>query len=300
MAEIAAFLFIVALARGTHACLENPTGSMIFQFLSEHFAPFLGMLFTSIADRCHYSSEAMGQRLLKPYKFQASGRWIHMVNGRCQCSPKVHQQLMQVDNKGRTSGTPLLKASQAYPMALGVALVSAWRTAGPVPEHWVPESAVPRRCSPTRKGAKSHPSSVAVPGLSWCPGVAKPSDSTATASMEVPSPGPWPEDEDALVPESISSGGDAGHGMNDASTAAAPCLGTCTTQGGSIVASGLSQRPGVEEALSPGPWPEDEPTLMMSHTALDARQAAVRSGNNGASCSSTNKDSAPWPDSEGD
>jgi hypothetical protein len=66
----------------------------------------------------------------------ATGDWIHAVVRKCSCPGKEHAQLMtDVDGK-KTGNLSLMKASQAYPDALGVALVDAWSRA-PALEHHV-------------------------------------------------------------------------------------------------------------------------------------------------------------------
>lgn len=212
MAEVAAFLLVVAIARGVHACIENPAGSMLFSFLREHFEPFQPILCTSIADRCRYSEEPMGERPRKPYKFLASGRWIHGVNGRCQCVPKKHLELMKVNANGRTSGTPALRASQAYPRALGEALVSAWATAGPVPEAieigtaTVLASRRPRALSrgPAGSGSTQHAQSR---HLSEPTSSAGPASSRSSPPVASQRPGAAPEDASG-GPGVPASGGD--------------------------------------------------------------------------------------------
>lgn len=135
MAGVAFFLMMVAAARGVHSYIENPTGSTLFSYMMRHLGssefPLGPLQFSSVADRCHYSEERMGERYLKPYKFIATGPWIESVNGRCFCKPNLHVELMRKDDKGRVSGTPALKASQAYPDKLGQALVRAWASCNP-------------------------------------------------------------------------------------------------------------------------------------------------------------------------
>lgn len=91
---------------------------------------------SGIVDRCAYSEEPFGERFRKPYKFMATGDWIRAVVRKCSCPSKEHAQLMtDVDGK-KTGNVSLMKASQAYPDALGVALVDAWSRA-PALEHQV-------------------------------------------------------------------------------------------------------------------------------------------------------------------
>ena len=69
-----------------------------------------------------------GKRFLKRFKFAASGPWIAKVFRRCNCPDGIHEELMSKDENGRCSGTPNLKKSQAYPKALGEAIVAAWQS----------------------------------------------------------------------------------------------------------------------------------------------------------------------------
>lgn len=192
MAEVAVFLLMVAAARGVHACLENPAGSMLFSYVREHLEPLQPLLATSIADRCHYSGEPVGSRYKKPYKFLATGKWIHAVSGRCQCIPRQHIALMKTDARGRSSGTSGLKASQAYPDKLGQALVAAWAgtpgvpACSPVGDH----APTGKRRTPSNAAA-SHPKR-------------RKAANPASSSTESPlpggstgadSPGPWPDDD---------------------------------------------------------------------------------------------------------
>ena len=227
MAEVAAFLFIIAVSRGVHAFLENPAGSMMFSYLREHFEPLHPLLATSIADRCHYSDEPMGERFLKPFKFLASGRWIHHVNGRCACVPQKHIELMKVDDKGRVSGTPALKASQAYPRRLGEALVSAWANSEPVPKDTDPgapgassssgssgapggsgaasQATAPGALSSRKSGRRMPQQKRSVPTKAAQPVSATSSATfcrqTGAAGAHPTSPGPWAGSEASLSPE---------------------------------------------------------------------------------------------------
>jgi hypothetical protein len=135
MANIAAFFLAVAVARGVHCSMENPAGSLMFSFLAPTLRLF-PFLVAGIADRCAYSEEPFGERFKKPYKFMATGDWIRAMARKCSCPNKEHAHLMtDVDGK-KTGNLSLMKASQAYPDALGVALVDAWSRA-PALEHQV-------------------------------------------------------------------------------------------------------------------------------------------------------------------
>lgn len=132
MAQTAAFLMSVALARDVHVYIENPAGSMLFSYLR----PMLGMyenLHYSTADRCAYSREPFGKRCKKPYKFLSSGPWLGPSLLPCACPSRTHLQLMMTDGKGHVTGNlPLMQMSASYPAALGRAIIRAWEGAGPV------------------------------------------------------------------------------------------------------------------------------------------------------------------------
>lgn len=129
MAHAAAFFMAVALARGVHFYLENPAGSLMFQFLGPEIRQFPSLR-TCIAHRCAYSDEPMGARVLKPYKFLTSGAWL--VPRRCVCGDAGHEPLMLKGRSGVTGNARLMRDSAAYPAALGEHIVAAWESAAPV------------------------------------------------------------------------------------------------------------------------------------------------------------------------
>ena len=131
MAAIATFLIQVALIRGVHAGLENPSGSTLWSFIRQ-YCKILDMLIPQCAPRCAYDNEPF-PRMMKKFKFTCSGPWAKKLEAECTCPDGVHQQLMIEDEHGQTTGDhEMLKASQAYPKALGEAIVQAWMSAGPV------------------------------------------------------------------------------------------------------------------------------------------------------------------------
>ena len=127
MATISAFFMLLAHRRQLHASAENPSGSMYFSYkpLSEVFDA-LGVHYQT-TDGCCFSTKRKGQRFLKRFKFAATGKWIAKVYRRCRCPDGQHVELMTTDANGGCSGTPQLKQSQAYPKALGAAIVTAWK-----------------------------------------------------------------------------------------------------------------------------------------------------------------------------
>ena len=151
MAKAAAFLFLVAIARNVHAYIENPAGSMIFRYMREMGLlcatqfPFLASVVTH---RCVWDTQTpYFNRYMKPYKFMATGSWITAVAQKCKCptpqSGTKHLPLVKLSsNGGRTGLKEALKESQAYPAALGAALVMAWKDAQPATLEWLAETSL--------------------------------------------------------------------------------------------------------------------------------------------------------------
>ena len=150
-AQIAAFLFCLALARNVHAWFENPAGSLMFLFLRSVWQLFLPpdqhhllsrsdgaawlrktILTVGYGERCAYithSDKAKGETWLKRFKFVADGPWLQKAMRRCKCVGGRHEPLMDPvlsDPSKRTGRLLEMKKSQAYPAALGKALVDAW------------------------------------------------------------------------------------------------------------------------------------------------------------------------------
>ena len=141
MADIAAFFMIICVARKVHCALENPEGSQLFTRdgsvgVGGYIGPMLrcirGLVFGS-CERCAYDDGPYPRIGRKAYKFLATGSWIQNVNKKCHCPEAPaerdkHLPLMVRHGEGgsKSSGTPFLKASQAYPRRLGEAITSAW------------------------------------------------------------------------------------------------------------------------------------------------------------------------------
>ena len=125
-AKAAIFLWTLASERGVQAAMENPAGSMIFNYQPVRLGLDDRECVIQIADGCAYSRKRFGERSLKAYKFACTGTWIKKVCKRCQCPNGKHLALMITDSEGRVTGTAHLKASQAYPPGLGAAIVDAW------------------------------------------------------------------------------------------------------------------------------------------------------------------------------
>ena len=131
MAEMAAFLFLVAVARGVHAVIENPAASMMFGY--EVFADTCGFwpkVFWAVLPHCRYSMEAFGSRLGKKFKLMCSHAWVLQLACKCQCPGRKHRQLHTVKTvRGKRAVTGLkqaLKDSAAYPRKMGIAVIQAW------------------------------------------------------------------------------------------------------------------------------------------------------------------------------
>jgi hypothetical protein len=133
MAHIAAFFLCIALARDVHVVIENPASSLIFSFIMPITDAFAGLKF-AYADRCAYDLRRPGQlSFKKPYKFLVSGTWLESNLRRCSCKDGKHDALMLKNEKGQVTGRQeLLKASAAYPPALGKAIVTSWLASPPV------------------------------------------------------------------------------------------------------------------------------------------------------------------------
>lgn len=143
MADITFFLACLALARGVHIYIENPSGSMIFNYRLDVINLFPGLLVSRIVHRCAYDVErSFGERFHKAYKFLTDGNWFLNAMRVCNC-PGGHKSLCKAGLKivrapGEQLGKPQktwtgirrsMRASQAYPDELGRAIVAAWSQA---------------------------------------------------------------------------------------------------------------------------------------------------------------------------
>jgi len=185
-AQIAVFLVSLAVARGVHAFLENPAGSLMFSFLESlgSLAPLRTLLRYQVVPRCAYSTEPPGTRYFKPYKFMATGPWINAIAKKCPCPDSKHTKLMDTDEAGGVTGNAHLAQSQAYHLALGQALVSAWSQADWA--HSSPDGFLP--------GAPGVPGVPHTPGVQAAPAVA--------AARQRP---PHPQEDGAPVPWALGS-----------------------------------------------------------------------------------------------
>ena len=131
MAEMAAFLFLVAAARGVHAVIENPAASMMFNY--EVFARACGLWskrFWAILPHCRFSTTPFGSRIGKKFKLMCSHAWVRQLACKCLCPGRKHKQLCTVkDVRGKRTVTGISQALQdsaAYPRNMGIAVIQAW------------------------------------------------------------------------------------------------------------------------------------------------------------------------------
>ena len=78
MAEVAAFMFALAVCRGVNVVMENPPRSYIWEYLNPHFSPY-GFLVDVVVDRCAFD-DTRGRKIGKKYMFRASGPWIQTLS----------------------------------------------------------------------------------------------------------------------------------------------------------------------------------------------------------------------------
>ena len=152
MAEMAAFLFLVAAARGVHAVIENPACSMMFSY--EIFANACALWserFWAVLHHCRFSDAPYGSRLGKKFKLMGSHSWVRQLACKCLCPGRKHKLLHKESRiQGKRTVTGLkqaLKESAAYPAKMGIAIIDRWSKA---------KSAGSRSGSPARSaGPKS-------------------------------------------------------------------------------------------------------------------------------------------------
>lgn len=139
MAEMAAFLFLVAVSRGVHAVIENPACSMMFKY--EVFANACCLWsprFWAVLPHCRHSTAPYGSRFGKKFKLMGSHAWVLQLACKCLCPGRVHKRLTtekSVGGKRAVTGLKqALKDSAAYPAKMGIAVIHHWsrgRSSGP-------------------------------------------------------------------------------------------------------------------------------------------------------------------------
>ena len=110
MAEMAAFLFLVAVFRGVHAVTENPAGSMIFNY--EAFASACSLWtrrFWAVLPHFRFSIAPYGYRFAKKFNLMGSHAWVRQLACTCQCPGGMHKPLATIKN---VKGKKQLQASR--------------------------------------------------------------------------------------------------------------------------------------------------------------------------------------------
>lgn len=188
MAQVSAFFMLLAARRAIYAAMENPAGSTIFNFAPvRNILEALQVVYQT-TDSCAFSPVAYGKRSLKRFKIAGSGPWIHGISRKCRCPFKgadTHAELMRTGPDGRVSGTPALKASQAYSKSFGAHIIRIWEdgSKNKLPPCQVPQAIQVSKVSGSASdtGRKRSP-----PRSSWTSpflvGAAEEPASTATSS----------------------------------------------------------------------------------------------------------------------
>ena len=127
-ARAAALLMTVAASRGVHAVLENPPRSSMWKFFDLHSAIGITNTYSAQANRCSFRHKTSLEELQKLYKFLGSHSWVLKLNRPCTCPPEVvHKRLSEDLPDGRRRGkVQELRASAAYPHALGEWVINLW------------------------------------------------------------------------------------------------------------------------------------------------------------------------------
>jgi len=121
---------------------------------------------TTVTDACAHSTKKFGERHLKQFKIVSLGTWGLRVNQRCRCPGGVHVPLMVHNESGAISGTPAMKASQAYPTKLGETVVAAW-LAGDVDPQELAQTKKSRKSKRKAEGQLGQPASSSTGRASW-------------------------------------------------------------------------------------------------------------------------------------
>ena len=132
-AEIMIFMYCVALIRDVHPVGEQPAGSAMFRYPPvRHVIDRVKPTF-AVCARCPFDTKEFGQRMLKLYKLMGNP-WVAHLARKCECPDRKHQALVKVQIRVRKkqrkmaiTGVPArLKASGAYPEAMGAFVIDTW------------------------------------------------------------------------------------------------------------------------------------------------------------------------------
>ena len=150
-AEVAVFMFLYALHRHVVPVLENPQKSMLWKYsiVNTMRAALHEHLHEAIAFRCSFSSGDEGN-YRKPYKFVSSSRFVLGLERPCTCSGPHDEMSTKLEDGRRRGNTAALKASAAYPAALGECIVDLWtnfdgpefRRRANLDDHFTPAQAI--------------------------------------------------------------------------------------------------------------------------------------------------------------
>lgn len=132
-ADIAIFLFVLAWSRGCHAAVENPAGSKFWHYPAfKQMAEHMPTLASSVVHRCAFDARVYGDRLGKAYKVYCSEPWVlsaELARG-CTCPRREHRKMVKRVGDKVWGLQSELSESQAYPDALGEAVIAAWQQVG--------------------------------------------------------------------------------------------------------------------------------------------------------------------------
>ena len=102
LATATAFLMTLAAVRLVEVVVENPPGSAIWKFLELKRVLYVFVQRSVVTPRCTWSREAFGLRMLKYFKFFATGARITSIYRKCRCPRHNHFKLAWANwNRGR-------------------------------------------------------------------------------------------------------------------------------------------------------------------------------------------------------
>lgn len=167
MAQVAVFLWVLARHRGVRVVMENPPSSDIWKYTPVAEALRNEALVAAVAHRCAYDVETpFGDRYLKAYKFVSTSSCMSEVEKACTCPGKEHKALVRRDGPKVTGIQGNLTESQAYPKALGEALITAFFALPPPSGAMKASVATSRSAPPKRTTARSKSSAWPTSGTS--------------------------------------------------------------------------------------------------------------------------------------